>query len=366
MQEQGRVSPGQVWLLVMGFMVGSAILLQVAPAVKRDAWLALLLGDGLGILMAFVYTALLARFPGQTLVEIAPRLLGPWLGKTVGLLYVWFFLHLGALVLRNSWEFLTATVLKRTPPLATALVLALLMWYAVRGGLEVLARTAETVVPAMILLPTLFSLLLPGHGHLRNLLPMLEAGWLPLLKGSLQVATFPAGEVVVFAMLLPYMRPEAPRRRVVTAGIAAIAVLSALVVARDVAVLGPLREHIGYPAYVTISALTLSNFLEGLEGIIVVVWVAATFIKATVCLYAAVLGLAQGLGLRDYRPLTGPLAIAALILSFWVYPNVTAMFDFAATTWVPYAFLFEAVIPLGLLTLAVARRMRSGAAVSSR
>ncbi|MCL5676580.1 MAG: endospore germination permease, partial [Firmicutes bacterium] len=346
MQEKGRVSPGQVWLLIFGFMVGSAILLPNAPAAKRDAWLAVPLGEGLGIAMAFIYTGLLARFPGKTLVEAATCALGTWLGKFVGLLYFWFALHLGSLVLRNSWEFLAATVLRQTPPPATAIVLMLLVWYATRGGVEVIARTAQLLVPLVIIIPTLFIVAMPSHVNLRNLLPILENGWVPLLKGSLQTATFPAGETILFTMILPYMKPAGEARRVTVSAIAATAVLGTLVVGRDVAVLGSLREHLSYPAYDGVSMVTIANFVEGLEALLVALWIVGTFTKITVCHYAAALSLAQLTGLKDYRPLTGPLAAMILVLSFWVYPNAVAMNSFAATTWVPYAFVFELIIPL--------------------
>lgn len=357
MQEKGRVSPGQVWLLIFGFMVGSAILLPSAPAAKRDAWLAVPLGEGLGIAMAFIYTGLLARFPGKTLVEAATGVLGTWLGKLVGLLYIWFALHLGSLVLRNAWEFLAATVLKQTPPLATAISLMLLVWYATRGGVEVIARTSQLLVPLVIILPMLFIVAMPSHVDLRNLLPILANGWVPLLKGSLQVAAFPAGETILFTMILPYMRPAGAARKVTVSAIASTAVLGALVVGRDVAALGPLRDHLTYPAYAGVSMVTIANFVEGLEVVAVALWIVGTFLKIAVCHYAAALGLAQWAGLKDYRPLTGPLAAMILGLSFWVFPNAVAMTSFAGTTWVPYAFTFEWVIPLLLLVVTVIRNV---------
>lgn len=355
MLEQGRITPGQVWLLIVGFMVGTAILYPSAPAAGRDAWLAVLLGGGHGLLLALVCTGLLARFPRLTLVEIASRTLGRWVGGSVGFLFALFALHTSGLILRTSWEFLATTVFDQTPPFATAVILTLLVWYATRGGLEVIARTAQVLVPLVIVFPTLLSLVVVGDVQARNLLPILEHGWLPVVRGSLQVAAIPTAQVMLFTMILPYVRPGVPRRRVVLSAIAVTIVLGTLVVARYVAVFGALTSHLTLPAYSAVSALTLANFLEGLEGVMVAAWIAGTVVKGTVSFYAGVLGLAQSLGLRDYRPLTGPLAVSMLVLSFWVYPNSVAMESFLTTTWVPYSLAVEAFLPLLLLIVTAAR-----------
>ncbi|MHB9143962.1 MAG: GerAB/ArcD/ProY family transporter [Symbiobacteriia bacterium] len=355
MLEQGRVAPGQVWLLIVGFMVGTAILYPVAPAAGRDAWLAVPLGGLLGLLLALVYTSLLARFPGLTVVEIAARTLGRWLGGAVGFLFSLFALHTAGLILRTSWEFLATTIFKLTPPSVTAVTLTLLIWYATRGGLEVIARTAQVLVPLGIVVPTLVSLSIVGEVHVKNLLPVLEHGWIPVIHGSLQVLSIPAAQVMLFTMVLPYMRPAAAGRRVVLSAIVITTLLGALVVLRYLAMFGPLAMHLTFPAFSAVSALNMANFLQGLEGAMVVVWIAATFVKTTVSFYAGVLGLAQSLGLRDYRPLTGPLAVSILIQSFWAYPNSTVMASFLKTAWVPYSLTFEAALPLLLLVVALLR-----------
>lgn len=47
------------------------------------------------------------------------------------------------------------------------------------------------------------------------------------------------------------------------------------------------------------------------------------FMKITVCLYAFVLGLAQWLNLKDYKPIAMPAGLLMLALSTYVYENYT-------------------------------------------
>jgi hypothetical protein len=49
--------------------------------------------------------------------------------------------------------------------------------------------------------------------------------------------------------------------------------------------------------------ISITDFLQNLESIIMAIWVAGTFIKISVLYYALVLGTAQWLNLSDYRPL---------------------------------------------------------------
>lgn len=76
------VSSGQVAVLVMFFIVGSAIFLVPGPALQlggRDAWLAVPLA---AIPAMWLHRRLACRYSGQSIVQYAPLALGGERGKT--------------------------------------------------------------------------------------------------------------------------------------------------------------------------------------------------------------------------------------------------------------------------------------------
>ncbi|WP_051005515.1 GerAB/ArcD/ProY family transporter [Paenisporosarcina sp. TG-14] len=100
MIEKVKISQYQFAILVMMFTVGSSILIipaGLAKEAKEDAWIAALLGIGVGVVLVFLYSALGNRFPDMNLAEYSEVILGKWLGKLVSILYFSFFsslLHL--------------------------------------------------------------------------------------------------------------------------------------------------------------------------------------------------------------------------------------------------------------------------------
>ena len=86
-------------------------------------------------------------------------------------------------------------------------------------------------------------------------------------------------------------------------------------------------------------------------------WVLGGFFKIGVFYYAAVLGSAQWLELRDYRSLVLPIGIILVALSILIHNGIVDLLDFLTRVWQPYALLvFEGGIPLVLLIVALARR----------
>lgn len=150
MLENGKIGVRQFTVLVILFIFGPAVLLipsHLATEAKQDAWIASVLGVGIGMLLVWLYTTLGNRFPDMTLVEYSEQILGKWLGKTVSLLFFTFFFILAALILRNIGDFLTAQVMPETPIQFIHIMFLSIVIMGTRLGLEPLARAGEILIP---------------------------------------------------------------------------------------------------------------------------------------------------------------------------------------------------------------------------
>ena len=103
--EKERISNIQLFLHLSGFLFGSTVILSPARA-KNDAWLAILLGERGGVLLTWVYTALATLNPSKTLVDILREKFGNIAGSIISVLYIWYFIHLTSLVMRDFGEFI--------------------------------------------------------------------------------------------------------------------------------------------------------------------------------------------------------------------------------------------------------------------
>ncbi|HEY3367855.1 MAG TPA: endospore germination permease [Symbiobacteriaceae bacterium] len=353
MNDRQQIDTAGLAALLFGFLVGSSLVLPMGIQAKQDSWLALLLGGGASLAVVWLYTALARLFPEQSLVAYSRILLGEWLGRLVGLLYLWYGLHLGALVLRNFGEFLTTSLLPSTPISVCIVTLMLLCAYGVRMGLEPLARASQVMVMLLVVQVAFSTILVAKDVHLENLRPMLEQGPVPVLQAAFGLLSFPFGETVLFALLLPWVRPVGGVKRTVMLTVGAAAIFLAAVHARNVAVLNAhLAGTSRFPSLVVVQFIDVADFLNRLDALIVGNWIVAGFMKVSICLLGTATGLAEWLGGLDYRPLVLPLGAIMAALSILVYDNASAMSAFAAVIWPVYSVPFQILMPLLLLGLA--------------
>ncbi|SET23716.1 spore germination protein KB [Natronincola peptidivorans] len=362
MGKQVQISPYQFTILLIGFIIGSTVIIIPGVQAKQDAWLAYILGWMGGFLLFSIYLVLYQRHPGKTLVEIHQILLGKWLGNTLSILYIWYFLHLGTLVLRNFTEYTITISLPETPMWFMAVLSTSIVAYSVKSGLEVTSRMGELVVPFTLAFNLGVTLLLTPHMELNNLLPFLENGMTPVLEASFSVLTFPFGETVVFLMIFPYVNEgKALKKSFVTAFLLAGALLL-LANFREVMVLGGSGiERKVFPPHLTTKRIPNLN----LDPLIGVVFYITGGIKMCVCYLVAAMGLAQLTKSNDHRVFVYPIGVVIIGSSMWIYTNIAEMLRWAIAVWPYYSIPFQIMIPILLLVISFIKQMKKTTKSSS-
>lgn len=357
--ENGRISSSQLSLMTLGFIVGSSVLVPPGLGARQDSWAAVLVGLAEGLLIAAVYVILIRRFKNRkTLDEICTTVLGPVAGRLVAALFIWYLLHLGSLVITNYADFFAMIVLPRTPTSVIAILLATACVMAVAGGLEVTARCAQVLVPFAILVFFSDITLMIGNFRPQNLLPLFQTPWPNFLMTSHGAATFPFGEAVAFAMVLPFVTQngrEGPLALV--KGFLAGGLILAISAARVIATLGATSEIYTYPVFQAVRLINVRNVLTRLEVLVAIVVLTLGFIKITVLLFGAALGTAQILGLQSYHSVVLPVGAIMAVLSLVNFSDVTENLVFIQQAYPIYAVPFQVGIPLLVLFVALVRRM---------
>jgi len=360
MLEQGKIEGRQAIALMLSVVLPTAILIVPAITVKnarQDAWLAVLAATVMALVIVRLVVSLSLRFPGKTLCEYAEDILGKVLGKIVCLLYIWlFFLYAGSGVVREFGFFLVTVLMPDTPKLVFAITVVAVAAYAVRNGLEVLCRFNWLFIPVTGLLAIIFLLAAPEM-QVARLLPVLDTGLLPIMKSSV-TPTMWLGEIVLLAMLIPYLNKPQEAHRVAMLSVLFSGFLLTVSTLEALLVFGPdLTVSWVYPIYNVIRIISIANFLERLESILVVFWVLGGIVKIGVFYYVAVLGSAQCFGLRDYRPLVLPVGLILVGMANFMHgENQVDITYYITNAEVPFMLLvFEVGLPLLLLTVALAR-----------
>lgn len=358
--EKGKISSIQAILLMLSMILPTAVLTVPAVTVKfakQDAWLSIIIATLGGLLIAWLVVSLSQRFPGKTLFEYAEEILGKVPGKIVGFLYIWlFFLQIGSGVVREFGSFLVTVLMPDTPLIVFNIVVVIVAAYAVRNGLEVLGRANQLLIPTTVLLAMVY-IFSTGNMKLSRVLPIFDGGLLPIIKGAF-VPTMWLGEIVTLTMIIPYLSKPREARRVAIISVLLVSFFLTASILEALLIFGPnLTGHWLYPVFNAARLISAGTSLERLETVIVLAWILGGFFKIGVFYYAAVLGSAQLLELRDYRPLVLPIGVILVALSILVWgESIVDMLHFITQVWAPMMLvIFEVGIPLVLLIVALAR-----------
>lgn len=348
-----RISSIQLFMLLSGFLFGSTVILTPTSGAKNDAWMAILLGGAGGALLMWLYAKIAMLNPSKTLVDILRERMGKIVGSIVSVLYIWYFIHLASLVLRNFGEFICTTTLPETPMAVVIGLFAAVLVFVINSGIEVLGRLGELLVPVVPLVILIICLSIITAADFEALLPVMENGITPVLKAAFGLMTFPFGETVAFLMLFQYLNNQAKLKKVVIASAGALTLSGLVIFLRDVFVLGSeLMSRATFVPHLTTLLIPGVN----VEPLVDINLLISGGIKISVCIYAAAKALCQLAGIDDYTRLTGAIATFCVVLSVWIYENVIDMFNWAEKVWPFYSIPFQIIIPVLLLLLSLRKK----------
>ncbi|ADU50194.1 spore germination protein [Thermaerobacter marianensis DSM 12885] len=348
-----QISAWQLFVLLF-FTISPTAILTLSALIGRyaghDAWLSIILATGLGVAVAWLHLALARRFPGQGWTDIHRLVLGRWLGTGLNLLVWVWILQTAGVIVREFGEFVVATVLPLTPLVVIHGSAMLLVMWAARAGIEVLARVGELLLPLIVISLLFVLVLLIPNADWRSALPVLESGWTNLVRGGLPLVAW-LGETVLALVILPSLAQWQGAGRAAVMAVLAVGGLLALLTLGTILVLGDTAPLFTFPPFAATRTVTVANFLERLEPVITAVWVGGLVVKMGIWLYAATVTGAAVFGIEDYRPLVTPMAALMLALSLWLFDDSLEMTDYLARTWPFYALFFQVVVP-AVVTLA--------------
>jgi len=366
MPYNGKITPVQMAFLLHPTIVATALLLVPAMTERhagRDMWLSPLWALMAGFATLLTAWALHKRFPDDTPIEYSERLVGKTAGKIIGVLFIFFYWHGSGSLLREYGEFVSGTFLMETPTEVIMGGMLIIAAYAVRGGIEVLGRCAQIMVPVVVVLFMTLILLVSRNLDPYKLLPMLEFGILPSLKGSIVPQSW-FSEIIAAAFLLPSLTDRSKGLRWGVITLLFVAVILSLTNLTVLMLFGELAGRLVYPVMSAARYIEIADFLEHLEAIVMAIWVFGTFIKIVVFYFLLVQCTARVIGLSDWRPIVLPVGLLILISGIWTAPNLQQLVHALGTSIVFELLLIQLGIPLLLLAVALIRGKKGAPATA--
>jgi spore germination protein KB len=347
------IPAGQSISIAILFIIGSSLFMGTSGQSGNSSWLAQIFAILLVVPLMLIYARLHVLFPGKDLYDMLTTVFGAVFGRVLSCLYIWYALHLGALVLRNFGEFSKTVALTSTPMIAPMLAIGLLCIWVVNAGIEVLGRSAKFLLIFIFIVIVFIQMLSVPKFEFHHLKPFLESGWGPVFADTAGTFAFPFAEIVIFLGAFSALPPKGSAKRVLLSGVLIAGIIIIFVTLRNLLVLGSdISSSLYFPSYVAVSRINIGDFLTRIEGSSAIVFVTTLFIKVSLCLYVICNGVSKVFKLKSYRSVVLQMGLIMVYLSDFIYSDIMQMQYFAYHIYKVYALPFQLVIPVMLWIIA--------------
>ncbi|SDZ67658.1 spore germination protein KB [Evansella caseinilytica] len=355
--EKGTISSSQLLFLAAAFVQGAALVVAFAYVVtKHDVWIIII--SGLAVTLPFLWgcVSLAKSFPGQNMVQIMESVYGTFLGKGLSILFISFPFQVISHNLRFIGDFFVIYMYPKTPLVVFLILFIAVCAWAVRSGIETIARIGLVTVAITIFIDVLTFFLLLGEMEATNFLPMFELSVGDFIQGTHIMFAIPYGELMIFLMIVPYVNKIKQAKSALLWGLTIGAATLLILVVRDIAALGSLANVLVAPSFEAVRLIDIAHVITRMELLVAIVLLITVFIKISVLYYASALGIAQIFGLRTYRPLVIPIAIFSVSFSMVIYDAAAEQMYVGANIWPVYSLLFY-MLPVMTMLIAKFRRL---------
>ena len=353
-----QISESQGYILVINFIMGTTLALVSYSEVEQNTWISMLIALALATPMVIIYGIILNDNPGKDIFQILEFLFGKIIGKIIGFSYTSYFFLLGGICIRDITEFIQVTSFPETPQYFTALFIGVLAIYILKSGIEVIARVNKLLLPLLLLIISITFVMVIPKTKITNLLPILENGWLPVIKASFSTFAFPFGDTVIFLTFLSAVKEKKRAPIIYIRGLYIGGLILFTVIIRNILVLGfPSLSSSTFPSFDAVSLIDIGHFIRGLEVIIAIVITLAGFIKVSICLLASCIGISRLFNFSDYKWVSAPLGLLMMSFSFILYDSTMHLIE-----WVDiykyYTFPYQVIFPIIILIFSLLKNRK--------
>lgn len=354
-----KITNHQLFTFTALSTLGGSILVissTMATVAKQDAWISVLVNTVYGSLIIGVFCYLGSQYPGLTLIGIIKKLFGKWVGWIIAAAYV-FFIFKTAMDIPWFIGSFGARAMPETPPIVINLLFMAALVIAVIYGLEAFARASEIFYFFVTALFIISIILVVPNAKIQYIQPVIEKGFSPILKSSVFLAGFISFPVVTMLMIYPKYAIDIKKGRgalykgflwanavVFVTILVSILVLGSVVVSKS-----------SFPTVVLAEEIRIGTVLTRLEYIISIMWTVSEFAIGILYFYCTITGLAELLGIKDYKKIAFPIALIVLMYADIAWPNSIEQANWFVEVWTPHVIVFGAILPLIMLIICLVK-----------
>lgn len=336
--------------LVMNIIYAKAIGITqgiIAREVTGDMWLSTLISMLQGMAAAWLTARVIQMDSQSTIIDLAAKLAGKWVGKLVAAVLLLFFTGAFATVLVTFTYHLMDYFLPEAPVILFVAAAIAVGLFGAFHGIEVMGRMAFVGVFSILILNILVMMGSVPEFDVRNLLPVMDSGLVKTVWASRHFDTDWALATMMLAITLPLVKKPQRWGRVSAVSILFAGLSVAIWPVLETGVLSAeaTGEYIVACMQLARSA-HIGLFLHRYEMIMIAFFATSSLIQVMMCLYCASLCASKIVSAKDYRPMLIPTALLLGGSGYWIVSDHLRAMIFTADYWPLFSVPVAIVIPL--------------------
>ncbi|WP_440112988.1 GerAB/ArcD/ProY family transporter [Paenibacillus sp. QZ-Y1] len=356
---EGKISNRQAVVIIVNYMLGAGILTLPRTTGKAvgtpDVWISILLSGliitGVGLIMV----TLCRRFPEKTVFQFTREITGRWIAYILGCAMIMYFMVIAAFEIRVMADVTGMYLLERTPTWAIVMVFMWIGIYLISGGLSVLVRVFEIILPITLIIFVIEILLSNQLFEIGNLRPVLGEGIMPVIKGLKPSLLSYTGYEVMLVMTA-YMQDPKKSNKAMTWGLMISTMIYLITV---VMVVGSLSldgiKTRTWPTLDLVRSFEIQGLIfERFESLLLVIWIMQIFSTTVITHYCASVGIRDLFRMKKMQVIMYCL-LPFIYLTSMMPKTVNETFELGDMLGNASVFLF-AILPLVLLLLSLIRK----------
>ena len=344
--QQNKTSVHGVFSILVISIIGDNMVIGLPEGTGRDIWVSLLISLVLCMPIVLMYGRMVTLLPGKNIYEMAEYAFGHAGSVIVSIVFGFFCYGMASVMLFSFSTFTNMISLVRTDFYIIVFLFILAASYLAHQGASTLGKWALIIFIAGSVTVLVIFFFASDIMNFRNLLPAFHHPFPNILSSGIRLAVLPILHIVVTMGISDSFEIPGKATRLYALALTSAVLYLMIIFIRICCTLGAeMMNTAVFQNFRSVSLVSISDFFERIEGIVLFVYLMTGIAQVAVCLLSISNSAKNLLKLHSHKTLLIPISVLVFATAQAPFDNIIAMFDFLDLYYF-ISFPFQILLPL--------------------
>lgn len=332
-----QVSQTQLMMFTTVYLYSTSIGFIISPIIGSatySAWVSLICAAIMALPFIYIAVYVCEKTPKKSFLENGGKIIPKWIHLAVLAYIGFYFFHYSALVSRLFQDFMIQTYLPTTPDWIIAGFVCFIAVVATWSGIESIFRFAQLFFFLTVTASVSIPMLVANDLEYDMLVAFIRNIEILPTVGATMFAVPWFTDILIILLFFHLIADSKKSMKSIAIGIGINAILVLPNILITINLFRPYyASDLTYPILEVMRQISLANFIENLDPVLVSIWMTGICVKINIALYGAIVVLAKLLKINNYRMLVPPMGLFMFGYSMQMASTATEINHFLTQAW---------------------------------